>query len=62
MPTKIKLSGVTMAAKEAGVSRQHLRLCALGARTPSRKVLRAIRKNVFFYTIATNPNHAKDNC
>lgn len=60
MPTKIKLSGVTKAAKEAGVSRQHLWLCALGTRTPSKKVLDAIRKNVSFYNLDSQ-NHAQDN-
>lgn len=49
MCSKIKLSGVNRAAKEAGVSRQYVRMCCLGTRKPSAKVLSAISSYVTVY-------------
>ena len=49
MPTKIKLSGVSRAAKEAGVTRQHIYRCCIGTRKPSAKVLDAISSYVTVY-------------
>ena len=68
MNGKTKLSGVTKAARAAGVQRLHIYLCCHGRRKPSKKVADAIRRYVTTYvpikledhlcaTIDTEQNH-----
>lgn len=61
MKYKVKLAGVTKAAKAAGVKRLHIYLCFHGRRNPSPRVAEAIKKYVVAYVpIRTDAEQPRD--